>query len=139
MRTGNPIIMCASHRASRVRESLHREFSDIVRNLKDPRIRLVTVVDAEVSPDLKHARMFVSVLGSGEEKGQAVAALGNALGHIRCEIAQRIPMRQAPEISLTFDDTSERAARLTALIEKAVSTTGSAGSGDESQPRNSCY
>ena len=131
--------MCASHRISRVRESLHREFSDIVRNLKDPRIRLVTVVDAEVSPDLKHARMFVSVLGSEKEKRQAIGALGNALGHIRCEIAQRISMRQVPEISLAFDDTSERAGRLTALIEKAVSTAGSAGSGDESQPRHSCH
>ena len=131
--------MGASHRVGRVRESLHREFSDIVRNLQDPRIRLVTVADAEVSPDLKHARMFVSVLGSEKEKAQAIAALENALGHIRYEIAQRISMRQAPEISLAYDDTSERGARLTALIEKAVSATGSAGRGDEAPSRNPCH
>lgn len=131
--------MGVSHRVSRVRESLHREFSDIVRNLQDPRIRMITVADAEVSPDLKHARMFVTVLGSEKEKIEAVAALENALGHIRYQIAQRISMRQAPEISLAYDDTSERASRLTALIEKAVATTGSAGSGDEGQSRNSCY
>ncbi len=129
--------MGVSHRASRVRESLYREFSDIVRNLRDPRIRSATVVDAEVSPDLKHARMFVSVLGSEEEKKEAVAALENALGHIRREIAQRISMRQIPEVSVAYDDTSERAARLTALIETAMSTTGSASSGDEGQSRHS--
>jgi ribosome-binding factor A len=129
--------MGVSHRASRVRESLYREFSDIVRNLRDPRIRSATVVDAEVSPDLSHARMFVSVLGSEEEKKEAVAALENALGHIRREIAQRISMRQIPEVSVAYDDTSERASRLTALIETAVSTTGSASSGDEGQSRHS--
>jgi ribosome-binding factor A len=131
--------MGVSHRASRVRESLYREFSDIVRNLRDPRIRSATVVDAEVSRDLKHARMFVSVLGSEEEKKEAVAALENALGHIRREIAQRISMRQIPEVSVAYDDTSERASRLTALIETAVSTTGSASSGDEGQSRHSCH
>ena len=117
---------------------LHREFSDIVRNLKDPRIRLATVVDAEVSPDLKQAKMFVSVLGSEEEKTEAVVALENALGHIRREIAGRITMRHVPEISVAYDDTSERAARLTAVLERAVSTRGSAGSGDEDQSRHSC-
>ena len=131
--------MGSSHRVSRVRESLHREFSDIVRNLQDPRIRLVTVADAEVSPDLKHARMFVTVLGSEDEKVQAISALENALGHIRHEIAGRISMRQAPEISLAYDETSERAARLTTLIERAMSTTESAGSGDEAQSRDSCH
>jgi ribosome-binding factor A len=131
--------MGVSHRVSRVRESLYREFSDIVRNLRDPRIRSATVVDAEVSRDLKHARMFVSVLGSEEEKKEAVAALENALGHIRREIAQRISMRQIPEVSVAYDDTSERASRLTALIETAVSTTGSASSGDEGQSRHSCH
>ena len=129
--------MGVSHRVSRVRESLYREFSDIVRNLRDPRIRSATVVDAEVSRDLKHARMFVSVLGSEEEKEEAVVALENALGHIRHEIAQRISMRQIPEVRVVYDDTSERAARLTVLIETAVSTTGSASSGDEGQSRHS--
>jgi ribosome-binding factor A len=129
--------MGVSHRAGRVRESLYREFSDIVRNLKDPRVRLATVVDAEVSPDLKHARMFVSVLGSEEQKREALAALENAIGHIRREMAQRISMRQVPEVSVAYDDTSERAARLTALIEEAVPTTGSAGGGDEGQSRHS--
>ena len=130
--------MGSSHRVNRVRELLHREFSDIVRNLKDPRIRLATVVDAEVSPDLKQAKLFVSVLGSEEEKTEAVVALENALGHIRREVAGRITMRHVPEISVAYDDTSERAARLTEAIERAVSTRGSAGSGDEDQSGHSC-
>ena len=117
---------------------LHREFSDIVRNLKDPRFRLATVVDAEVSPDLKQAKLFVSVLGSEEEKTEAFVALENALGHIRREIAGRITLRHVPEISVVYDDTSERAARLTEAIERAVSTRGSAGRGDEDQSGHSC-
>ena len=129
--------MGVSHRVSRVRESLFREFSDIVRNLQDPRIRLVTVVDAEVSTDLKHARMFVSFLGSEKEKREAIAALENALGHIRHEIAQRVSMRHVPEVDVVYDNTSERAARLTALIERAVSITGPTPSGDEDQSRYS--
>ena len=131
--------MGAPHRVNRVRESLHREFSDIVRNLKDPRIRLTTVVDTEVSPDLKHARMFVSVLGSEDEKREAIAALENALGHIRREVGHRITMRQIPEVSVAYDDTSERAARLTALIEKTTSATGSVDNGDDGQSWHSCH
>ena len=103
-----------------MRESLHREFSDIVQKLDDPRLRFVTVVDTEVSRDLKHSRMFISVIGSDDEKRDAVTAIENALGHIRREIARRLPLRQAPAVSVAYDDTAERAAKLTSLIESVV-------------------
>jgi len=109
--------MATPHRVSRVRESLLRELSDIVRRLRDPRARFATVVDAEVSRDLKHARMLVSVLGSDEEKAEATEALQKAAGFIRRELAQRMQLRYVPQISVEYDDTSERAARITSLLD----------------------
>ncbi len=109
--------MATPHRVNRVRESLLREFSDIVRRLRDPRVRFATVVDAEVSRDLRHARMLVSVLGSEDEKIAATEALQNATGFIRRELAQRMHLRYVPEISVEYDDTSERAARITGLLD----------------------
>jgi len=108
--------MASPYRINRIRELLLREFSDIVVHLKDPRIRLVTVVDTEISKDLRYAKMFVSVLGSKEEQREATAALENALGYIRREVARRIQLRHTPEIRVIYDDTTERAARVTALI-----------------------
>ena len=114
----------AGHRVNKVRETLHREFSRIVQQLKDPRVRFVTVVDTEVSNDLRHAKMFVSVLGTDEDREDTLAALDSALGHIRREIAQRLPLRYAPEISVAHDDTAVRAAKVTALIDRAIAAPG---------------
>ena len=62
--------MASSHRGGKGRETLMREFSDIVRGLKDPRVRFVTVVDTDVSSDLRYATMYISVIGSEEEKNR---------------------------------------------------------------------
>jgi ribosome-binding factor A len=110
----------STHRVDKVRESLHREFSVIVQQLKDPRIRFVTVVDTEVSKDLRHAKMFISVLGTDEDKMDALAGIESALGHIRREIAHRLPLRYAPEVAVAYDDTGDRAAKVTALIDQAI-------------------
>lgn len=106
----------AGHRASRVREQLQRELSDILSRMRDPRLGFVTVMDVELSPDLTYATMFVSVLGDDDERAEAMDTLQNALGFIRREVAQRIRLRQAPEITVRYDNTSERAARVSALI-----------------------
>jgi len=109
--------MASQHRVNRVRHLLHRELSAIVMQLKDPRTRMVTVVDAEISKDLGTARMFVSLVGSDAEKEEAMAALKNALGFIRKEIARRVQLRYAPTIDVAYDDTAERAAHITALLD----------------------
>ena len=124
--------MASSHRVGRVRETLMREFSDIVRGLKDPRVRFVTVVDTDVSADLRHATMYVSVIGSEEEKIGATKALQGATGYIRREVARRLPMRHVPEISVTYDETAERAFRLTSLIDRANAGKATAVEDDES-------
>lgn len=89
----------ANYRASRVREQLQRELSDIVSRLRDPRLGFVTVMDVDLSNDLHYAKMYVSILGDEEEQTEAVKALKSALPYIRREIAQRIRLRQAPEIT----------------------------------------
>lgn len=115
--------MASTHRLHRVREQLHRAISDIVRTLKDPRVRLVTVVDTEVSADLRYVKMFVSVLGSEDDKAEALEALDKASGHIRSEVSRRVRLRHTPEITVAYDATAERAAHMTALIDRAVEVT----------------
>ena len=109
--------MASSYRVDRVRELLLREFSDIVMHLKDPRVGMVTVMDVELSRDLRYAKMFVSVVGGPEEREQAVLGLQNALGYIRREIGRRVRLRHVPEITVVYDDTPERAVRLIRLID----------------------
>ena len=125
--------MATPHRVNRVRQSLRREFSDIVRKLKDPRVRCANVVDAEISPDLRYAKLFYSVLGSEEDKADATAALENAAGFIRREVAHRLQLRHAPEVVVVYDDTSERAARLTALIDSLSISGGAVGPGSTAE------
>ena len=109
--------MASPYRVNRVRQLLRRELSDIVMNLKDPRAELVTVVDTEVSKDLRHAKMFFSVIGSAAEQQEAQEALQHALGFIRKEVARRISLRYVPEFTVVYDDTAERAARINSLID----------------------
>ena len=115
--------MASSHRVHRVREQLHRVLSDIVRALKDPRAQFVTVVDVEVTADLRNVKLFFSVLGSEDEINQALEALENARGHIRREVSRRVELRHTPEIAIVYDPTSERAAHLTEIIDQATRIT----------------
>jgi ribosome-binding factor A len=94
----------AKIRVNRVGEQIKKEVSDIIRNeLKDPRIGFVTVTDVEVSGDLQHARIFVSVLGSEEQRNETLQALERATGFIRSEIGKRIRLRLTPEITFHLD------------------------------------
>ena len=121
----------ANHRASRVREQMQRELGDIVGKLRDPRLGFVTVMDVELSKDLHYATMFISVLGDEQAQRDAVEALEGALGFIRREVAQRIRLRQVPEIAVRYDDTSERAARVNALIDSIPTPLPLEGAGPE--------
>ena len=109
--------MASTHRVNRFRQLLLRELSDIISRLKDPRLGMVTVVDTEVTRDLNYATAYVSVIGDEEAQQQSMKALESALGFVRREVAQRISLRTAPEIRFVYDETIERAARVTALID----------------------
>ena len=109
--------MGSPYRVNRVRELLHRELSDIVQGLKDPRIRLVTVVDTEITRDLRHAKMYVSLFGTCEEQEDAMRGLSRALGFIRREVSRRVKLKYTPEIQVIYDDTAERASRISAMVD----------------------
>lgn len=110
--------MASPQRISRVREQLLRELTDIVGRMKDPRLQLVQIVDVELSTDMSHATIFVSTLGNADDKKQMLRGMHRGLGFIRREIAQRTRLRYAPQLRVAYDDTTERAVRVTALIDR---------------------
>lgn len=110
----------AQYRPDKVAHELRQEVSAIIaREVRDPRVGFATVTEAEVSPDLRHARVFVSVLGTPAEQRATLAALNRAAGFIRRALGARLKLRRSPELTFTFDESVEQGARLTQLIEDA--------------------
>lgn len=109
-------VMSSRQRVQRVREEIKKEVSDIIREMKDPRIGFVSVVDVEVSNDLRHAKIFVSVYGDEAAKKESLAGLEAATGYIRTEIGRRIRLRHTPEIVFRLDSSIERGARINQLL-----------------------
>ena len=108
-----------STRTERVKELLKTEISDILRReIKDPRLGFVTITDAEVSKDLRHARIFVSVMGDKQAKEESLGVLKRAAGHIRGEFGRRAHMKVIPEISFQFDTGVEHGARIFELLQQ---------------------
>lgn len=106
-----------THRAEKVKEFIKEELSLILqREVRDPRIGFVSVTDVEVSQDLRHARIFVSVLGTDEEKTATMEGLGSAVRYIRRALGQRLQMRFTPELSFRLDDSIERGSRVMKLL-----------------------
>lgn len=109
----------AQLRVQKVQELIKQEISKmILQELKDPRIGFVTVTRVEASGDLRHAKVFLSLLGSDEQKASTWIALKHALGHIRSEIAKRIRMRFAPELTLHLDETLDYSAKIQEILLK---------------------
>jgi len=111
-----------SDRTSRISEEIKKEISNIIQNeLKDPRLpKLVSVVSANATKDLRYAKVYVSVLGSEEERRNALSALKSAAGFIRREIGHRINLRYTPEIIFELDNSIEHGVYISRLIEKTV-------------------
>src|SRR5687768_14324366 len=106
-------------RQQRVQELLVHEISDIVRReMRDPRLGFVTITDAEVTPDLRHARVYFSVLGDAEQQAQSATALNRASKFVRGEFARRAQMRYVPDIKFEYDPSAVRAARISELLEQ---------------------
>lgn len=108
----------SKHRKDRINEEVRRVVSEIIMNeLKDPRVsRLCSVVAAEVTPDLKFAKIYISVLGNDEEKKNSLAGLNSAAGYIRKELGQRINLRNNPEVHFELDKTIEHGARIMDIL-----------------------
>lgn len=108
-----------TRRTSRVNDLLREELSDLIqREVKDPRVALglTTIIDVEVSPDLRHATVFVSHLGDEAERDEVLKGLQRAAHFLQTELMHRLDMRRVPELSFRFDPSIERGARLATLI-----------------------
>ncbi|MBW3661274.1 MAG: 30S ribosome-binding factor RbfA [Gemmatimonadetes bacterium] len=105
-------------RTDRVEELLKEEIAEILRDVKDPRVGFVTVMDVEASPDLRHAKVYVSVLGDEEEKAETMAALKNASGWVRSRVGEAVTLKYLPKFEFFLDRTLEEAARIGRLIEE---------------------
>lgn len=118
-----------SVRLARLRELFKHEISAILqREIKDPRIGFVSVTDVELSPDLRHAKIFVSILGDAEAKAKTMAGLGNARGFIRTELGKRIRLRYIPEVHFKLDESIERGARIQHLLRRVAEAEGGGAS-----------
>src|SRR5215470_12822695 len=106
-----------SVRQEKVQEQLVHEISEIIqRDLRDPRLGFVTLTGAEISRDLRYAKIYVSVLGDDEARNQSLKALNSAVGLLRGEFARRAHLRVAPEIEFRFDQGIERGQRIFELL-----------------------
>jgi ribosome-binding factor A len=104
-------------RIARLRELVKKETSAILqREMKDPRIGFVSVTDVELSADLRHAKIFVSIFGDAEAKARTMEGLASAQGFIRTELAKRIRLRYVPDVLFKMDESIERGARVDELL-----------------------
>jgi ribosome-binding factor A len=107
-------------RPERVAELMKREIAAVVaRDLDDPRVStMVSVTDVELTQDLSFARVYVSVLETGEERDRTLAALQRAAGFVRHQLAPRLGLREVPELRFLHDDSIERGARVDEILRK---------------------
>lgn len=109
----------ASVREEKVNTELKRELSVLLRDIKDPRIPIMTsVMKAEVTKDLKFAKIYVSVMGNDEEKKNALKGLKSASSFLRREISRRLNLRITPELNFVIDDSIEYGNHILDVIEK---------------------
>ncbi len=108
-------------RARRIEEQLKRLLSELVRReVKDPRVGLVTITAVEVSRDLTQAKVFFTPFAGIGDAAVALEALQHAAGYLRIQVRNQMRLRAAPELHFQLDDSIERGARLSALITDAV-------------------
>ncbi len=105
------------HRQEQLGEAIAHELSDVIRSrMQDPRIGFASVTSVELSADLRHAKVFISVLGTPEEQQATMQALKHGAGFLRHELAQRLAVRFTPELSFKLDDSIAHGARVAQLL-----------------------
>jgi ribosome-binding factor A len=105
----------------RVNEAIRQVIGDAVSSdLKDPRVGFVTVTDVRTSPDLSHARVYVSVLGGSHTRAETLEGLSHAHGYLQRRIAGELHLKRTPTLDFSYDDTTDRAMRLDALIDSEL-------------------
>jgi len=111
-------------RSRRVGEQIQRELAELVqRELKDPRLGMITISAVEVSRDMSVAKVFFTVLGDeNHDEKQSLEGLANAAGFLRRELGHRMRLRSVPELRFHYDHSIEKGSRLSALINQAVAS-----------------
>jgi len=109
-----------NHRHERVGEEIAHEINAMLAGeLKDPRLEgMVVVSEVRVQPDMKHARVFVSMRGSSKEQSDAIKALEHASGFIRSELIERLQLRRLPELHFALDLSQEHVERIEQLLKE---------------------
>jgi ribosome-binding factor A len=106
----------SSDRMRRVNEAVREVLSDAIKLLKDPRVGFVTVTDVRTSPDLRHARVYVSVLGTESERAATMDGLASAHGVLQSVVNRELRIKRTPTLDFIYDDTAERADRLERML-----------------------
>jgi len=109
-----------AERMRRVNESIRQVLSEGLGELKDPRIGFVTVTGVETSSDLRHARVFVSVLGAERKREQTLAGLQAAHSVLQSRLARELRMKRTPQLAFEYDPTVEAGVRMSKLIDELV-------------------
>lgn len=108
-----------SQRIDRVDELLRQEIGSIVtRDVADPRVGFATITKVETTPDLRHARVWVSVIGQPAERAATIAALGRAMPFVRHELGRTLRLRRIPDLHVQLDDTAERGTRVLHILDE---------------------
>ena len=108
-----------SFRLEKVGHLIRELVSEVIRELKDPRIGFAGINEVKISPDLRHAKIYISVFGSDKEKNDTLEGLNNAKGYIKRKIAPELSLRQIPDLSFALDESIENGVRISQLIDKA--------------------
>jgi ribosome-binding factor A len=110
--------MAGGDRMRRIDEVMRKVIGTaIATDLEDPRIGFVTVTSVDTSPDLRSARVYVSVLGDEQEREATMAALASSHGKLQAAIAREVRIKRTPTLKFHYDDSLERGVRLTKLLE----------------------
>ena len=108
----------ANNRIGRINEEIQRELSDSIRSVKDPRVHgLISITAVETTPDLRYAKVFVSVLDQSDVD-EVIKGLKSAAGYLRRELGSRLTLRYTPELIFARDDSMAKGAHILEMIEK---------------------
>jgi ribosome-binding factor A len=114
----------ASDRMRRVDEAVRQVLSDAVaQDLQDPRIGFVTMTSVKTTPDLRHARVYVSVLGDDVERAATLAGLQSAHGALQRRLARELRMKRTPTLEFLYDETTDRAMHLEEILRREAQET----------------
>jgi ribosome-binding factor A len=114
----------ASDRMRRVDEAVRQVLSDAVaQDLQDPRIGFVTMTSVKTSPDLRHARVYVSVLGDDTERAATLTGLQSAHGALQRRLARELRMKRTPTLEFLYDETTDRAMHLEEILRREAQET----------------